>query len=46
MEEVLRLDKSNTAVKPELEELQEMKTKMDQEKKVAPLSIMSSSRYG
>lgn len=35
MEEVLRLDKSNTAVKPELEELQEMKTKMDQEKKVA-----------
>lgn len=33
MEEVLRLDKSNTAVKPELEELQEMKTKMDQEKK-------------
>ncbi|OXC67941.1 hypothetical protein AYX13_03625 [Cryptococcus neoformans] len=33
MEEVLRLDKSNSAVKPELEELQEMKTKMDQEKK-------------
>lgn len=34
MEEVLRLDKSNAVVKLELDELQEMKIKIDQEKKV------------
>lgn len=34
MEEVLRLDKSNAVVKLELEELHEMKIKIDQEKKV------------
>lgn len=34
MEEVLRLDKSNAVVKLELEELKEMKIKIDQEKKV------------
>lgn len=33
MEEVLRLDKSNAVVKLELEELHEMKIKIDQEKK-------------